>query len=118
SETRVEERTNDPVRAPGGFWLPVDGRSAEPGRSATLAALEARDRRGITVLDLDYRPMFWPSREAARPWVQRALAHATVAVGNLDEVDTAVGERDPGVAAKALRDLGVDLAVVKQGPRG
>ena len=30
----------------------------------------------------------------------------------------AVGERDPGAAAKALRDLGIDLAVVKQGPKG
>ncbi len=94
------------------------GAAVITSRSATLAALRARGRRGITVLDLDYRPMFWPSREAARPWIQQALAHATVAVGNLDECYTAVGESDPGAAAKALRDLGVDLAVVKQGPRG
>ena len=39
---------------------------AEP-RRATLAALDgARRPGGITVLDLDYRPMFWPSREEAR----------------------------------------------------
>ena len=117
-EINADELDYAAIRAAGVFWVTVTGLSEEPSRSATLAALEARDRRGITVLDLDYRPMFWPSREAARPWVQRALAHATVAVGNLDEVDTAVGERDPGAAAKALRDLGVDLAVVKQGPRG
>ena len=42
----------------------------------------------------------------------------TVAVGNLDECDTAVGEREPHAAARALREHGVDLAVVKQGPRG
>jgi 5-dehydro-2-deoxygluconokinase len=117
-EINADELDYDAIRSAGVFWVTVTGLSEEPSRSATLAALEARDRRGITVLDLDYRPMFWPSREAARPWVRRALAHATVAVGNLDEVDTAVGERDPGAAAKALRDLGVDLAVVKQGPRG
>src|SRR6266705_523640 len=117
-EINAEELDYDAIRSAGVFWVTVTGLSDEPSRSATLAALRARGRRGITVLDLDYRPMFWPSREAARPWIQQALAHATVAVGNLDECYTAVGESDPGAAAKALRDLGVDLAVVKQGPRG
>ena len=45
-------------------------------------------------------------------------AHATVAVGNLDECETAVGERDPQRAAAALLDRGVELAIVKQGPQG
>ncbi len=117
-EINAEELDYDAICSAGVFWVTVTGLSDEPSRSATLAALRARGRRGITVLDLDYRPMFWPSREAARPWIQQALAHATVAVGNLDECYTAVGESDPGAAAKALRDLGVDLAVVKQGPRG
>jgi 5-dehydro-2-deoxygluconokinase len=117
-EINADELDYDAIRAADVFWVTVTGLSDEPSRTATLAALQARGKRGPTVLDLDYRPMFWPSREAARPLVQRALAHATVAVGNLDECDTAVGERDPGAAAKALRDLGVDLAVVKQGPRG
>jgi 5-dehydro-2-deoxygluconokinase len=100
------------------FWVTVTGLSQEPSRSATLAALEARGRRGITVLDLDYRPMFWESREQAREWVHQALDHVTVAVGNLDETDTAVGTREPRAAAKALRDRGIGLAVVKQGPEG
>jgi 5-dehydro-2-deoxygluconokinase len=39
------------------FWVTVTGLSQEPSRSATLDALKARDRAGITVLDLDYRPM-------------------------------------------------------------
>ncbi|HEV7897950.1 MAG TPA: 5-dehydro-2-deoxygluconokinase [Planosporangium sp.] len=117
-EIRTDELDFDAIRSAGLFWVTGTGLSAEPSRSATLAALEARGRRGTTVLDLDYRPMFWPSREEARRWVRVALRHVDVAVGNLDECETAVGERDPGVAAKALRDLGVELAVVKQGPRG
>ncbi len=108
----------DAIRAARVFWVTVTGLSQEPSRSATLAALEARGRSGITVLDLDYRPMFWPSREEARPWVQQALAHVTVAVGNQDECETAVGVREPIAAARALRSRGVELAVVKQGPRG
>jgi 5-dehydro-2-deoxygluconokinase len=83
-----------------------------------LAALQARGQRGVTVLDLDYRPMFWPSREEARHWVQRALPYVSVAVGNLDECETAVGEREPLAAAQKLHDFGVKLAVVKQGPKG
>jgi 5-dehydro-2-deoxygluconokinase len=136
----------DAIRAARVFWVTVTGLSQEPSRSATLAALEARGRSGITVLDLDYRPMFWSSREEARHWVREALPHVGVAVGNLDECETAVGTREPraaaralhvtvavgnqdecetavGVreplaAARALRSRGVELAVVKQGPRG
>ena len=113
-----EELDLDAVRAANVFWVTVTGLSQEPSRTATLAALEARNRRDITVLDLDYRPMFWPSREEARRWVQQALPHVTVAVGNLDECETAVGERQPLPAAQALHEFGVGLAVVKQGPKG
>jgi 5-dehydro-2-deoxygluconokinase len=106
------------VRGARIFWATVTGLSEEPSRSATLAALAARPAGAITVLDLDYRPMFWSSREEARRWVQEALEHVTVSVGNLDECDTAVGTRDPREAAAALRAKGVSLAVVKQGPAG
>ena len=117
-EIRREELDTDAIREAGVFWVTVTGLSEEPSRSATLAALEARGRRDITVLDLDYRSMFWPSREEARRWVQQALPHVTVAVGNLDECDTAVGEREPHAAASRLHEFGVKLAVVKQGPKG
>ncbi|WP_116201534.1 5-dehydro-2-deoxygluconokinase [Amycolatopsis circi] len=113
-----EDLDFDAIRAAEVFWVTVTGLSQEPSRAATLAALEARGRRGITVLDLDYRPMFWESREQAREWVGKALEHVTVAVGNLDECDTAVAVREPRAAAKALRDKGISLAVVKQGPKG
>ena len=117
-QIRADELDLHAVRDADVFWVTGTGLSQEPGREATLAALRARDRRGITVLDLDYRPMFWASREQARHWVQQALPHVTVAVGNLDECDTAVGAREPRAAALALHDAGVELAVVKQGPAG
>jgi 5-dehydro-2-deoxygluconokinase len=104
-EIRPEELDYDAIRAAKVFWVTVTGLSHEPSRSATLAALEARGAEGITVLDLDYRPMFWPSREEARRWVREALPHVNVAVGNLDEWKTA-GDAD------------VELAIVKRGPRG
>jgi 5-dehydro-2-deoxygluconokinase len=115
---RSGELDLDAIRSAEIFWVTVTGLSESPSREATLAALEARGRSGITVLDLDYRPMFWSSREEARRWVQKALPHVTVAVGNLDECDTAVGVREPQAAADALHAAGVELAIVKQGPEG
>jgi 5-dehydro-2-deoxygluconokinase len=117
-EIRADELDLDAIRAAKVLWVTVTGLSQEPSRTATLTALEARGRSGITVIDLDYRPMFWESREAAREQVRRALDHVTVAVGNQDECETAVGTREPRAAAKALRERGVELAIVKQGPEG
>ena len=106
------------IAGAGVFWATLTGRSAEPSRSAHHAAWEARDRRPVTVLDLDYRPRFWDSRTAAGQAARLALPQVTVAVGNLDECFTAVGERDPHRAADALLGLGPELAVVKLGPEG
>jgi 5-dehydro-2-deoxygluconokinase len=111
----TDELDLDAIRAAKVFWVTGTGLSQEPSRSATLAALEARGKAGITVFDLDYRPMFWTSREEAREQYAKALPYATVAVGNLDEWDTAVGTREPREAAGTE---GLDLAVVKQGPAG
>ncbi len=117
-EIRSEQLDLRAVRSADVFWVTVTGLSEEPSRTATLDALEARGGREITVLDLDWRPQFWSSREEARRWVQQALPHVTVAVGNLDECETAVGERKPLDAAQALHEFGVGLAIVKQGPDG
>ncbi|MHC5905247.1 5-dehydro-2-deoxygluconokinase [Streptomyces sp. S6] len=100
------------------FWVTGTGLSEEPSRTATLAALAHRAKSGTTVFDLDWRPMFWSDPEVARPFYTEALKHTTVAVGNLDEVEVATGVREPRAAARALLDAGVELAVVKQGPKG
>lgn len=107
-----------PIRDARILWLTVTGLSQEPSRAAHLAALAARGARAHTVLDLDYRPMFWPDPSEATAVVGQALEHATVAVGNREECAVAVGETDPQRAADALLESGVELAVVKQGPRG
>jgi 5-dehydro-2-deoxygluconokinase len=108
----------DAIREADLFWVTVTGLSQQPSRDATLRALRVRGRRALTVLDLDYRPMFWDSREHAREAIAEALPHVSVAVGNREECETAVGTREPHAAAAALLDAGVELAVVKQGPQG
>ncbi|MCM3778353.1 5-dehydro-2-deoxygluconokinase [Microbacterium hydrocarbonoxydans] len=100
------------------YWSTVTGLSREPSRAAHHAAWQARGRRPLTVLDLDYRAMFWESPDAAREQVAQALDHVTVAVGNREECEIAVGETDPDRAADALLERGVEIAIVKQGPKG
>lgn len=117
-QIRTGEIDTDAVRSARLYWSTVTGLSEEPSRSAHFAAWAARNRTHFTVLDLDYRPMFWESPAATAEQVQRALRHVTVAVGNREECEIAVGERNPNKAADALLDLGVELAIVKQGPRG
>ncbi len=112
------ELPSEAIRSARLFWATGTGLSAEPSRAAHAAAWAARGRTPLTVLDLDYRPVFWASREEAGHHMRAALANATVAVGNIDECETAVGSRDPREAARILLDLGIALAVVKQGPRG
>jgi 5-dehydro-2-deoxygluconokinase len=108
----------DEVKSVPLFWTTGTALSDEPSRSTTLAALATRGGRAVTVHDLDYRPMFWGSREEAGRLGREALRHATVAVGNLEEVSVVVGELEPDEAAKALLDLGPEVAIVKLGPRG
>ncbi|MFI0962253.1 5-dehydro-2-deoxygluconokinase [Streptomyces sp. NPDC021080] len=137
-EIGADELDLDAVREARVFWMTGTGLCTEPSRTATLTALAHRARSGTTVFDLDWRPMFWtnaawtntsrkdavredPAWEDpafARPFYAEALRHATVAVGNIDEVEIATGEREPHAAAAALLEAGVELAVVKQGPKG
>jgi 5-dehydro-2-deoxygluconokinase len=114
----ADELDLEAIRSSRVFWTTGTGLSAEPSRSATIAALEARDRSGITVHDLDHRSTFWPSPDEAREQARRALAHATVAVGNVEECRVAVGDGDAETLAGKLRGLGVELAIVKLGGHG
>lgn len=105
------------------LWVTGTGASVEPARSTQRQMLARRGRPDTasgrwTVLDLDWRPMFWPAPEDARRQYELMLEHVTVVVGNRAEVEVAVGTRDPEQAARRLLDRGVELAVVKKGADG
>jgi len=117
-QIRADELDLDAIVEADVFWVTLTGLSEEPSREAHLVAMEARGRERTTVLDLDYRPMFWDSSAEATAQVAAALPYVSVAVGNREECSVAVGESEPEAAAKALHDAGVDLAIVKQGPAG
>jgi len=100
------------------LWVTGSCFAAEPSRSATMDALEARGRTRHVVLDLDYRPSFWNSRDEASHQIGAALGYATVAVGNREECEIAVGTSDPDTAADLLLRAGVEMAIVKLGADG
>jgi 5-dehydro-2-deoxygluconokinase len=105
------------------LWITGTGVSVEPARGTQLEMLARRGRPDSaegrwTVLDLDWRPMFWNSASEARQQYQRMLPYVSVAVGNRSEVEVAVGTSDPAEAARRLIQAGVELVLVKQGADG
>jgi 5-dehydro-2-deoxygluconokinase len=100
------------------LWISAGALSQEPSAGTVDAMLRVRERRRHTVLDLDYRPTFWRSREEASARIGAAADHATIAVGNREECAVAVGSADPREAADRLRAKGVELAIVKLGGDG
>jgi 5-dehydro-2-deoxygluconokinase len=117
-QLRLEELDLDAIQRARIFWTTGTGLSAEPSRTATLGALEARGRRGITVHDLDFRRSLWPEPDTAGAYQRCALKLATVAIGNLEEVSVAVGAAAPELVARRLLDLGPELSIVKLGDQG
>ena len=122
-EIGVDEVDYTAVRQAAIFWSTVTGLAGPTSREAQVAMHQARPRESLTegeytVLDLDYRPMFWESQEQAREQVQRILPHVTVAVGNTEECAVAVGPGTADEQADRLLESGVTLAVVKLGSDG
>lgn len=118
-EIRTEELDREALTAAGIVWLTVTGLSALPSRDAHLAILDWCRGREL-VLDLDYRPMFWPGPDDAARAIGQALetGAVSVAVGNLRECEVATGRGVPDEAADVLLGKGIRLAVIKLGPDG
>jgi 5-dehydro-2-deoxygluconokinase len=117
-DIRAGELNLEAIRNSETFWFTVTGLSQEPSRAAHHKALEVRAGKSETIIDLDYREVFWDSELEARDEIARVLDKVTVAVGNREECQVAVGESDPDRAADALLERGARLAIVKQGPKG
>jgi 5-dehydro-2-deoxygluconokinase len=122
-QIKAEELDLDAIRNARIFWSTVTGLAQEPSREAHVAAHEARQRKDLqpgqfTILDLDYRPMFWDSEQDARDAVAHILPEVTVAIGNDKECAVAVGEGTPDEQADRLLAAGVEIAVVKLGSEG
>lgn len=120
----IDDMPMDVISSVPLFWVTGSRFAEEPSRSAVMAALEHRGRAETrrssrhTVIDLDYRFMFWQSEEEAGEAISAALDHVTVAVGNREECRIALGTDVPDQAADRLLERGVTMAIVKKGAEG
>lgn len=89
-------------------------------RKATLAALHrAREARIVTVMDVDYRPYSWASREEAGRISLKAAQLCDILVGNDLEFGLLAGRVEDGLTkARSLVAEGASVAVYKMGERG
>ena len=100
------------------FWFPASRFADERAGNTMRELLAIRNRRSHTVIDLDWRPMFWDSPEQASEAISPMLDHVTIAIGNKDECEIAVGTRDMFEAADRLLGRGLEMAVMKLGADG
>ncbi len=112
------EVDHDVVREVPIFWIPASRFSDEVSANTVSTLLEMRSRKAHTVIDLDWRPMFWDSPEQATEAIAPMLKHFSIAIGNRAECEIAVGAGDPNEAADLLLEAGMDMAVMKLGADG
>lgn len=108
----------DVVRDVPIFWLPASRFSDPQSAAVCTELLGVREQKTHTVLDLDWRPMFWESKEQAAEAIAPVLDQFTIAIGNKDECEIAVGTRDLNLAADRLLEAGLEMAVMKLGGDG
>ena len=91
----------------------------EPSRSATLKVLERAKVAGlVTVIDIDYRPYSWVSKQEARQVCSRAAEYCGIIVGNDDEFTVLAGDGDSVRHAEDLAREPGRIVVHKMGENG
>ena len=121
------------------LWVAASNLAYEPSRTTMHAVLELRNGYDLepsgpdlepdtrpatgsairhTILDLDWRPMFWPSATEMTAELAQVLPKFSIVIGNRAECEIAVGTSDPDLAIDRLLSLGLEAAVVKLGGDG
>lgn len=92
---------------------------SEPSRSATLAAVEGAQERGVLIsYDPNLRLNLWPSAEAARQGMLEGWRFAQIAKVSREELTFLTGLNDLEVAAQTLWHAGLRLLVITEGRDG
>lgn len=91
----------------------------EPSRSATMKVLELAKAAGlVTIIDIDYRPYSWASKQEAQQVCSRAAAQCEIIVGNDDEFAVLSGGEDSVQHAEELARFPGRVVVHKMGENG
>lgn len=115
----VEHVHQAPVARSRVIFLSGTGLSVEPSRTATMLAAEiARDAGKAALLDLDYRPVVWPSAETFGVHARALASMCSISVGTEEELQAATGEPDSDRAVQRLFAGRLELFVLKRGAAG
>ena len=91
----------------------------EPSRSATLKALELAKVAGlVAIIDIDYRPYSWASKDEARRICAEAAGRCDIIVGNDDEFAVLAGGGDGLQYAETLAERPNRIVAYKMGEKG
>ncbi len=91
----------------------------EPSRSASFEAITlARETLCPVILDVDYRPYSWSSREEAAKLCGNAAQQADILIGNDEEFAVLAGDGDGLSYARALAEKSGSIIVYKRGEKG
>lgn len=115
----AEEVNYEMVKSARFFHYGTVSLSAEPARSATMAAVKAAlDEGAIVSYDPNLRFHMWSDPEAAVKWALKMMPLADIVKLNDEEARWLVGTDVPKEAAEKLLDMGPRLVVVTMGGRG
>ena len=98
--------------------------STEPSRSAMFTIMElAKKNKTKVILDIDYRPYGWTSKEQTAECFSEALKYCDIVIGNREEFDAVEyndirDNKDNEVSAKRLLEIGAELVIIKDGSKG
>ena len=91
----------------------------EPSRSATLKVLELARAAGlVTIIDIDYRPYSWPSKDEAQRVCSQAAELCEIIVGNDDEFAVLASGGKSLQHAETLASVPGRIVVHKMGEKG
>jgi 5-dehydro-2-deoxygluconokinase len=94
--------------------------AAEPSRTAALEALvKARTAGTVSILDVDYRPVSWSSREETMRVVAEAARRSDVVIGNDEEFAVLAGGEGTALeTASGFARNGCRFVILKKGNAG
>lgn len=93
--------------------------TAEPARSATLAAAEhARQKGALISYDPNYRANLWPDEATALAWMKKPLPMTDILKLSDEELPLLTGHQDPEAGTEELASLGIRLILVTLGSKG
>jgi len=93
--------------------------AAEPSRSAVLYALKlAKEKKIPVIMDIDYRPYTWESKDKAKEIYNLAGDYCSGIIGNDDEFAVLSGNYDDGLRYAKKISKNCDLVIYKMGEKG